>query len=530
MPSWPACWLSKPWLPKPLTMLTPMEITDESEASATALVKLLITASESQRLEFKRVSGKMVGKALESLCAFANAEGGTLVLGMADEKDHQGKARLFGVEENPEAVDELLRKMGTEFNPPLEVIRARRLSCALHNGPAQGKVGHLLLVNVSRSGAVHSVNGGGTYTRLNASNRQLTAAEVTELSYQRGTRSAASEPVPVALERLQTHTWQRFVSNRGLKSGSFVDQLLRIGLAVDINNTIQPTRAAVLLFAEEPGSLLSAYDTRADIRLLVYDGKAAVPGATPNLRKAPKTIRGPLVDLIDEAVTVVLDELAEGLTLSNSGFKTKHVYPDRVIKEAIVNAVVHRDYRLNRDIFIRIFDDRIEVESPGLFPGGITPANIARAGSKARNPLIASNLREFPLPPNIDAGEGVRMMHTEMAQAKLYPPQYRQNTEVAVESVTVTLLNLRRPTAWDEVSAWIEMHGSIANADVVRIAKVDTLKASKMLTTWREQGLLEQLAGRAKRNMAYVKPSASGDEVGLLSSFADNKPEDGKLL
>ncbi|MDO8251222.1 MAG: ATP-binding protein [Rhodoferax sp.] len=87
---------------------------------------------------------------------------------------------------------------------------------------------------------------------------------------------------------------------------------------------------------------------------------------------------------------------------------------------AIVNAVIHRDYRLNRDIFVRIFDDRVEVESPGTFPGNITAGNIARIGSKARNPLIVQNLREFPVAPNIDAGEGVKMMFAEMAAAKLY--------------------------------------------------------------------------------------------------------------
>jgi ATP-dependent DNA helicase RecG len=263
---------------------------------------------------------------------------------------------------------------------------------------------------------------------------------------------------------------------------------------------------------------------RADIRLMVYDGKVAVPGATPNLRKAPKTIRGPLIDLIDQAVRAVLDELSEGLTLSSSGFQTRHVYPERVLKEAIVNAVVHRDYRLNRDIFIRIYDDRIEVESPGVFAGGITPANIAKAGSKARNALIASHLREFPLPPNIDAGEGVRMMYAEMALAKLYPPQYRENTDAAVECVTVTLLNLLKPTAWDQISDWLDRHGSIANADVVRIAGVDTLKASKLLTAWREQGLLEPLPGRGKRNMAYVRATDAHTEVDLLSTLGENKP------
>ena len=496
-----------------------MELVDETPELSATLVKLLIGLAESRQREFKRVSGKMVGKALEAVCGLANAEGGMLVLGVADLKDHQGAARLFGVQENPEAVDDLQRKLLTEFQPPIDAIRLRRLSCVLHNGPFKGQVGQVLLVQVGRSDRVHSIVNSGTFTRLDAGNRQMTAGEVTELSYRRGVRSAASEPVPVALERLQTDAWKRFVASRGLRTGSFAEQLLRIGLAEEVKGVVQPTRAAVLLFADEPGSLLAAHDTRADVRLMVYDGKAPVPGATPNLRKQPKTIRGPLVDQIDAAVTALLDELSQGLTLSGSGFKTLHLYPERVIKEAIVNAVIHRDYRLNRDIFVRVFDDRIEVESPGVFPGNITPATVARAGSKSRNPLIASNLREFPVAPNIDAGEGVKMMFAEMAQAKLYPPQYRQNIETAVESVTVTLFNLQRPSAWDEVSDWLDRHGSIANADVVRIAKVDTLKASKMLGAWREQGLLAAVPGRGKRNMAYAKPAQVGEQPSLLSQL-----------
>lgn len=499
-----------------------MNVTDESPEFSAALVRLIIGLSESRRREFKRVSGKMVGKALEAVCGFANAEGGTLVLGVADLKDHQGEARLFGVEENPEAVDELQRKLLSEFQPPLESLRWQRLQCMLRNGPAKGHAGHLVLVAVGKSNHVHSIVNGGTWTRLEAGNRQMLASEATELSYQRGVRSAASELVAVALELLQTDAWRRFLQGRGALSGSHGEQLQRIGLAEMVGGALQPRRAAVLLFADEPGSLLAAHDARADIRLMVYDGKAPLPGATPNLRKQPKTIRGPLIDQIDAAVKAVLDELALGLTLSGSGFRTRHLYPERVIKEAIVNAVIHRDYRLNRDIFVRIFDDRIEVESPGVFPGNITPATIAKAGSRSRNPLIATNLREFAVAPNIDAGEGVKMMFAEMALAKLYPPQYVQNTDAAVESVTVTLLNHERPSAWDEVSDWLDRQGSIANAELCRIAKVDTLKASKMLTTWREQGLLVQLPGRAKRNMAYVKPSRRDEPLGLLSGAPEN--------
>lgn len=500
-----------------------MRIIDLSPTESVTLLSQVLALPESRHLEFKRVSGKMVNKALETICAFANSEGGHLVLGIADPKEFQGEERLFGIEENPEAVDDLQRQLFNKFLPSIGSISLRRVSCVLHNGPCKGQQGHLMLVTVPRSTKVHSLVGGGTFERLDAGNNPMPAEAVTELSYRRGVRSATAEPVSVNLNLLQTQAWQRFVAARGPLTGSFAEQLLKIGLADEVDGAVQPRRAAVLLFADEPGSLLAAHDCRADVRVMVYDGKHVIAGSSPNFRKQPKTVRGPLVDQIDSTVNLVMDILADGVVHSGSGFKTLHAYPERVVKEAIVNAIIHRDYRLNRDIFIRIFDDRIEVESPGVFPGNITPSNIARMGTRARNPLLSANLREFPVAPNIDAGEGVKMMFSEMAQAKLYPPQYRQNTDVAVESVTVSLFNAKRPTAWDEVSDWLDRHGSITNADVVRISKLDTLKASKLLTSWRDQGLLAPVPGRGKRNMAYSKPNGGGQaELGLLSEGEDN--------
>lgn len=492
---------------------------DLTPAQAAPRIVSLLVARESRTLDFKRVSGKMVGKALETICAFANTEGGILALGVADEKQENGTARLYGIEENPEALDELTRKVRTQFHPPIETISFMRLPCALRDG----KDGHVVLVRTTKSDKVHSIVDDGTWTRLDAGNREMTATEITELSYRRGVRSAESEPVAVPLGLLETETWRSFVAARGLRSGSFAEQLQRIGLALRVGNEVQPTRAAVLLFADEPGNLLASHGSRADIRLMVYDGKRVVPGATPNLRKTPKTIRGPLIEQIDAAVRAVLDELAQGLILSGSGFKTHHLYPERVVKEAIVNAVIHRDYRLNRDIFIRLFDDRIEVESPGVFPGNITPANVDKAGSKARNPMVAQNLREFPVAPNIDAGEGVKMMFAEMASAKLYPPQYRQNTEAAVESVTVTLLNLERPTVWDEVSHWIDRNGPIANRQLREITGLDTLEASRMLRTWVAQGVLVALPSASRQQARYTKPMRSVEQADSLSNTQDNE-------
>ena len=77
------------------------------------------------------------------------------------------------------------------------------------------------------------------------------------------------------------------------------------------------------------------------------------------------------------------------------------------------------------------------------------------------------------------------------------------------------------------MSHWIDTQGSIANADLRRIAVVDTLKASKMLAAWVEQGVLMVLPGRGKRNTAYTKPARPVEQASLLSDALENKPGNG---
>jgi ATP-dependent DNA helicase RecG len=498
-------------------------VIDVDSSQADLLITALLAAPESRTLDVKRVSGKMVQKALETLCAFANADGGLLALGVEDPGKAKGVERIYGVEENPnaEALDELQRKVLTQFNPPIDGVRFERLPCTLRTGAP----GHVVLIRVDKSDKVHSVVDGSTWVRLDASNRPMSAQESTELSYRRGVRSAESEPVPVDWALLDTAAWAEFAAARGFgRARALPEQMAQLGLAEMIAGTWQPRRAAVLLFAEEPGGLLAAQGSRAEVRLMVYKGKAVEASAQPNMRKPPRTLRGPLIRLIDEAVRTVLHELAEGVELASSGFKTQHRYPERVVKEAIVNAVVHRDYRLNRDIQIRIFDDRLEVDSPGVFPGGITPANVKEAGSKARNPLIVKTLREFPLPPNYDLNEGVPMMFSEMEQVKLYPPRYEQVDQAANQAVVVILLNEQRPPVWTQVSDWIDRNGPLGNSDLRGIAGMDVTAASRQLKEWVSQGVLEALPDRGRRNAAYTKPGSASEKSALFAGGLENKP------
>jgi ATP-dependent DNA helicase RecG len=128
-----------------------MRIIDVAPLESETLLTQILVLSESRHLEFKRLSREMVSKSLKTICAFANSEGGTLVLGIADLKEFQGNDRLFGIEENLEALDDLQRQITSKFDPPIDNILMRRLSCSLHNGRAKRQHGHLMLITVPLS-------------------------------------------------------------------------------------------------------------------------------------------------------------------------------------------------------------------------------------------------------------------------------------------------------------------------------------------------------------------------------------------
>ena len=193
------------------------------------LIASLLVQPESNRFDAKRVSGKMVGKALETICAFANTAGCTLALGLEDPTKAKGTDRLYGLAENLEAVDELRRKTLTHLLPAVEGIRWVRVACRLRDGSD----GHVLLLTLPQSPKVHSILEDGTWVRLDASNREMSAAEITELSYRRGVISAEAEPVAVPFELLDTETWRLFAG----KSWFFVRRSGRPALSHRLGET-----------------------------------------------------------------------------------------------------------------------------------------------------------------------------------------------------------------------------------------------------------------------------------------------------
>jgi ATP-dependent DNA helicase RecG len=471
------------------------------------LIDRLLDTPESYNFDCKRIIGK-IDKLLETVVAFANSDGGIIALGLDDPQKSRGRNRVYGLQENLTNWDELLRKLRSRITEAEQLPASHKeIPCTLRDGT----IGTVGLLRVEKSSRVHSIVDNGTYVRLQQGNREITAAEINDLSFARGTISADSQLVDVEFELLDTDFWKAYADQRGITRG--LEQGLRtIGLAKkNAQGNLRPTRAAVLLFAEEPSGVLAA---KASLRIFHYRGSRVSTDPNTNLAKPPVTINGPVIRQIREGRQAVVRELGERVQFTDLGFEIVQKYPLRVITEAITNAVIHRDYRLPSDILIRIFSDRIEIESPGLLVGPVTPANIQTVGTHPRNKLLVQHLREFPVAPNLDAGEGVRMMFGTMKEAGLFPPQYVTRPRLPREAVMAVLLNQNRPSVWAQVVDFIEQHGDIGNAEIRRLLDTeDTLTASKKLKSWVEQGLLVVTNPEAGRNVRrYALPDTASPE------------------
>lgn len=483
------------------------------------IAALLAIPAEDRRTEFKRLGepgDRLVGKIVETIVAMANTDGGIIVLGIDDPQQTKLKGfdRIFGIEEGPERYDEIGRNI-RRISPPMTGLwPPQHLSCA------NGKTAALLRVPKAIT-TFHTLDD-RVIVRGEKGNDLIKPHQLIRFQYAKGFQHADSELVPIDFALLQTDYYEQWRRSREPLSGAIETVLFSTGLARrDTDGAVRPTRAAVLLFALYPNDLL---ETKCTIRVLQYEGIVETVGTTLNLIGKPETIKGPVIRQIVAGQEYLLTILRAGMRIPGSGFQTQYRIPERAVKEAITNAVIHRDYFIKRDIEVKIFEDRVEIESPGLLPSNITPANIGLVRAESyRNDLLVKHLREFPNPPNLDLNEGVKAMRSDMAKHHLYPPAFVTYPQLP-DSVRVVLLSEIKATEWDKVHHFLtHKEKVVANQTVRRILRQeDTNKVSRMMKKWAEQGLLEVINSGSKKNRKYRLPIDPAQE-GLLSNANDNK-------
>jgi ATP-dependent DNA helicase RecG len=421
----------------------------------------------------------------ECLTAFANGDGGTIVLGL----DEQGRLSETIWEEEAEGA---LREAAGFCHPPvtsqwLPIETAERM---------------LVGIQVSRSSELHSLADGRVLVRSGTENRLLGGTEISQLASSKTAADFESDFVAGATQDdfdsdiLQEYLEKR--ESRGVsKTGPLSSLLFEIG-AVDVE--ARPTVAGILLFGRNPQAFLPQSGV-VFVKFPSTEPRGEAGGAGYGRRDE---IVGPLARIVERTRNIIWDEMRVGAVVNRLQREELTEYPPFAVREALVNAVAHRDYRLRgRRIEVRMYSDRMEVISPGGLPGYITVDNIVEEHF-SRNPRLVNGLFQWGYIEEL--GLGIDRMIEDMVQAGHPPPQFKATTY----SFTVSLSNMReRATVprWTRsmnerqarALTYVREHGSITNreyqqlcADVssetLRLDLVDLVERGALLKIGSKKG------------------------------------------
>ena len=285
-----------------------------------------------------------------------------------------------------------------------------------------GNPNHLLVITIPQSSELHANQQDDVYYRTGDKSKKLNFDERLQLMYAKGSRYYEDEPVfRSSIEDIDMSFVAEYCKKIGY--GKSAEEYIRQNndYIVQHDGREEMSGAALLLFGKNP----QRFFQRARVRFIRYDGIEAKVGTEMNVIK-DVVFDGRILDVVRQALDFVRGQIKEHTRLGNDGrFVTTPEYPEFAWKEIIINAVAHRDYSIKgTDIQIKMFDDRITVESPGVLPG-IVRLNNLRTVHFSRNPKIAEFLHQYEYVKEF--GEGIDRMFKEMEDAGLPAPEYTDN-------------------------------------------------------------------------------------------------------
>ena len=227
--------------------------------------------------------------------------------------------------------------------------------------------------------------------------------------------------------------------------------------------------AGAVLYAASPPAVIPK---KCAIKIARYEPKDQEP-KREHLADTPATVEGPAYAQIEETLSIVTEMIESVWIIDPDGSLFPARYPPEALKEVVVNAVIHRDYNISDDIHVWVFDNRIEVRSPGVLPGHITLDNLLTERA-SRNRTITRLLNRYPDPPNKDIGERNTVV-AKMREAKLKEPIF--DTTGTTFVVTLGHTPLARPH--ELVMQYLETHDEISNRiarELTGITSENTMK------------------------------------------------------
>lgn len=376
----------------------------------------------------------------KAVSAFANASGGDIYIGIREEPETKLKHwEGFNSIEDANPFIQVMESIPTVENYyNIEFLKHPSLDT------------YVLRICVFKTQSIVRTTDDRVFVRKGAQSLPVNTPEMLRrLELDKGITSYENEPVADSQlsDAVESHIFEFF-------SSSIVPDAEPLAWLTKqrLTNNDRLTVAGELLFSDEPQICLPK---RSSIKVFRY--KTSGNAERDTLVEQPITIEGSAYEQIYTAVARV-KEIIESIKKIGAEFEMIE-YPEETLHEIITNAVLHRDYSIPTDIQIRIFDNRVEIESPGKLPGHVTVANIL-VSQAARNPKIVRLINKFPNAPNKDVGEGLNTAFEAMTKLRLKEPQIQELDN----SVLVTIKHEKLASPEEIVVSYLLKNATIKNS------------------------------------------------------------------
>ncbi len=444
-------------------------------------------AAESSTLEFKReLPSKQ--QIIKTIIGFCNMYGGTLIVGV----DDFGEIIGINEESTPQIAEDLHRSIYASCTPPILP--------SLHTQRIDNKI--LLLIEVSEGMAkpyFHSSSGKqeGTFIRIGSETVKATPLMIQELEWHSMGKYLDQFPIYAATaEDIDLITFESFLKSRKTPfTESDVHKLLQpYGILTKEHNRIYPTLGGVLLFGKEPSKFLPESFIICT-HFLGTSGREVV---------ATRDCVGSLLEQYKECMSFILSRLNKKFTIKGAGARLETLeIPEEAIREIVINALIHRNYLIPGPTKIAIYDDRIEIFSPGNFPGPIHLDSLFMGMTYIRNTVIARIFREMGLVEKL--GSGFLTVFRTYKERSLPTPVILEGTGF-IKCILPRPVNISTSTEIEKslLQLFYTKH-EITSLDVMKSLSISRATANRQLKELSEEGLIKKIGkGPTSR---YIKNS-----------------------
>lgn len=460
------------------------------EITGDELLKIL-EREESHFFDFK--GRDIAPRQIEKISvAFANADGGEFIIGIS-EGGEQGSRNVEGFSDL-ESMNAVLQSIFS-LNPAVGIAYEFLKSTSF--------AGYLLLIRVDKGASVYKTSDNTVYVRQGAQSLPLKDPErIAALGFAKGAQTFEDSMLPDLKPEMIVDSPElaSFLENVSPKSDP-LEFCLNQNL-VD-GKDWYPRVASALLFSDNPSAFVPR---KCAVKITRY--KTAEDDPERDHLADQYTVEGPIYNSIKRTVETVKEVMNSVEVWTAEGLKSLQ-YPPEAIWETIVNAFIHRDYSISDDIQILIYDNRIEILSPGVLPGYVTIDNILEA-RYSRNPKLVRTLARYPDAPNKDLGEGLNTTFQKMKEWGFKEP----TIEVDGNYVKVTLPHARLAAPTAAIMDFLKGQPTITNRQARELTGIRSENLVKIeFYKLRDEGLIERVPGLEGPKSAWRLTAAGKDKI-----------------